>query len=669
MESEHVFDTATASIIRSAMSTAQFGRIDEACAIARRGLDQGGDPAPLHALLGSLLVGSGDFGAALPHLLKANAKLRSDPIVARNLASALVASERYSEVRPLVTEELCRRDQSCDLLRLRGYAAQMAGDVAAAIADYELVVAAHPSDQGTWNNLGNARESLNDVPGAVAALSRAAELDPRTIATRLNLALVLRLAGDLVGAELHLKRIVEDFPEDVTAFQYLFGVLKELGRDADAKHVLRSAIDRAPTHAGMRVALGREQLLAFEIAEARLTFRLVLEFEPSNLHAFLGLADAAEREDPAQLPNLHSEAKASGIDSNGEKLIRALAAWRERRYRDGAAALAGIPDDFDPIRRWHLHGQLLDGLGHYDRAFDAFSRMNDALAREPTKPLLRAARLRERLRGQLGRMTPAWLDEWAPPIAPDSPAPVFLLGFPRSGTTLLDTMLMGHPDVLVMEERPVLHRLRLEAGGFDAIAGMGEEQVRRARARYFELAADDCGELDGRLLVDKSPLHLHNVAHIRRLFPDARFILALRHPADAVLSCFMAKFVMNDSMANFTSIETAAQFYDLSFSMWERALELFPVNALTVRYEELVEAPEPVMRPLAEALGLEWSPRMLDHRRTAVERGVISSASYAQVTQPLYRSSIGRWEHYRDALEPVLPVLRPWIARHGYRAD
>jgi hypothetical protein len=133
-----------------------------------------------------------------------------------------------------------------------------------------------------------------------------------------------------------------------------------------------------------------------------------------------------------------------------------------------------------------------------------------------------------------------------------------------------------------------------------------------------------------------------------------------------VLSCFMAKFRMNASMSNFVQLDTIAGFYDLSFSLWEKSRALFPVEVHTVVYERMIEDPERALKPVIEGLGLEWNAQIIDHERTARERGVITTASYAQVTEPLYRGAAGRWQRYRKHLEPVLPTLQPWIEKFGY---
>jgi hypothetical protein len=281
--------------------------------------------------------------------------------------------------------------------------------------------------------------------------------------------------------------------------------------------------------------------------------------------------------------------------------------------------------------------------------------------------LERAAVLRGQLRERIEQTTAEWAGSWiAHAPEPGRRAPVFLFGFPRSGTTLLDTMLMGHPDVEMMEERPPLNDVSKSLGGMEAIGGLGADKLRAAQDRYFEEAGRYVPLREGSVVVDKSPLHLNAVQYIHRLFPNARLVLALRHPADAVLSCFISSFRLNPSMANFLRLDTAAEFYDLAFSNWDATRALFPLQVHTVRYEDLVEDTETVLRGVTEAIGLSWHDRLLDHQETAANRGVISTASYAQVTEPIYRRSVGRWRHYRKHLEPILPTLQPWIDKFGY---
>ena len=155
---------------------------------------------------------------------------------------------------------------------------------------------------------------------------------------------------------------------------------------------------------------------------------------------------------------------------------------------------------------------------------------------------------------------------------------------------------------------------------------------------------------------------------IHRLFPDARFIFARRHPADSVLSNYLQAFQLNDAMANFLDLGDAAAFYDVAMSLWYRARETLNLDVREIAYEELVADQEATLRPLVEWLGLSWNDALLDHQRTAVDRGVIVTPSYDQVTQPVHRRAAGRWQRYAKHLAPVLPILDPWARHLGYGA-
>jgi len=662
-----MLDDRTAGVIRTALEAAQAGRIEEARAIGEKGLSAGCDAGPLHAMIGSFYVQTRDFAASLAHLERAREARPTDPIIVRNLATALIECGRFADALAELNGNALSNDKTANLMRLRGYAAQESGDHLAAVEAYEWVLERHPADWETWNNLGSARQRLGQLDAAVAAFRRATEINPGELPVQLNLVLALYAAGGVSEVEARLRQLTADFPHDALPWRFLYRLLKEQGWDAEAKDVLEGALERAPGDIPMMTMLGREHLFGFEMQAAARTFRDILKLHPTCGDAFIGMADVLERESPAKLSSLVAEAQAAGVDPVAARIMRALLAFREKRYREGADELEGLPDDAYPVRRWHLSGLLLDRLGDAESAFQAFTKLNHAQADDPTQPLPRAAALREQLRDRLTQITPEWRDSWrAPPVSPSRRSPAFLVGFPRSGTTLLDTILMGHPDVEVLEERPVLNKVSLDIGGFEGIAELDEGGIRRAQERYFELARELTPMRDGTLLIDKSPLHMQHLGLIHRLFPDAQVILALRHPADVLLSCFMANFRLNSAMASFLQLDTGAEFYDLTFSLWERSLALFPVDTHRIVYERLIVEPEEQLKPLVQALGLTWRAEMLDHQRTAEARGIITTASYAQVTQPLYREAAGRWRRYRRHLEPVLPVLAPWIDKLGY---
>ncbi|HEX7783525.1 MAG TPA: sulfotransferase [Sphingobium sp.] len=659
---------AVAAALRETMALAGRGNLAGARAFAEEALRQQGSQGPIHALLGMICCRAGDLPSGIGHLREALLTNPDDAVIAGNLITALVDAGRFAEAVEMCTPARAGADPSARLWRLRGYALQQLEDHAAAAQAYEHVVAAAPDDFESWNNLGNARVSAEMFDTGIAALERAAALAPANGPVHVNLAAALSHAGRMeVGADV-LGRYTQIVPGDVTALVERATLLRHLYRDGEALEVLGKASAASPNDPGLLVQLGEELGAAWRFEEAEQALRRALVIDRRHGQALVQLSLMLEHMNrDAELPALLSEAQAADADTETLDFLRVLICRREKQFAEGLRILQTLPSDVEPIRIAQMEGQFRDRLDDADGAFAAFTQMNALFQQDLSEPLVRAERYRAALSADSARVTPEWHAGWQDLPAPFGAAsPVFLVGFPRSGTTLLDTMLMGHPDVQVLEERPPLLRVEEKLGGLTRLADITEAEVATLRDIYFAEVANHIDYRPDALLVDKSPLHMNKVPIIQRLFPDARFILALRHPCDVVLSCFITSFRLNNAMSNFLDLDTSAEFYDLCFSYWEKCRAVFPAKVHTVFYERMVENSEAELRPLFDYLGLDWRAEVLDHRRTAAERGVISTASYAQVTEPIYRRSTGRWTRYRAHLEPVLPVLQRWADRFGY---
>ncbi len=249
--------------------------------------------------------------------------------------------------------------------------------------------------------------------------------------------------------------------------------------------------------------------------------------------------------------------------------------------------------------------------------------------------------------------------------------PIFLVGFPRSGTTLLDQVLDSHPNIQVLEEQPLLGsifaELRQASGGYlPALAALDEKALQSYRQRYLrEMARLLPLDHPGGLRVDKMPLNLVHAPLIARLFPEARMMFALRHPCDAVLSCFMQNFKINDAMVHFLSLEETTHLYTRLMALWQRAADVLPLRVHTVRYEGIVEDFRAEIAPLLHFLGVEWHDAVLKYDRHARSRA-ISTPSYQQVTQPIYAHARYRWMRYRTEMAPILDQLAPFASSFGY---
>jgi tetratricopeptide (TPR) repeat protein len=461
--------------------------------------------------------------------------------------------------------------------------------------------------------------------------------------------------------------MAEEFPNDPKPLTELHALLKEQGREDDALQAIDEAVQRDPHDVALWLALASHRLSMLQNELAEKAYLRAISIQPDSSAANIGLALCFELTNRTEdLAKLVGAAEKRGAPANALNFIRAFDHRRARRYGEGVAALAEVPDDIESPRRFHLMGQLQEGLGNYDEAFAAYSRMNALHRDDPTRPEERATNYRNVVRIQRDSLTPEWLGNWREETEKDGrPTPVFLVGFPRSGTTLLDTMLMGHPNIEVLEEEPTLRNAANLILDFESLP-VTTDKLHEARNAYFETAASLTPLKPGNLLVDKNPLSMNLLPYIRRLFPEARIILALRHPCDAVFSCHVTNFKLNDGMSNFLRLETAAELYDLSFSHFECARDLLQLPVHAIRYEDVVAAQEKELRSLLKFVGLEWSDSVLDHETTAFNRGRIKTASYAQVAQPIYSRSAGRWQNFRKHLEPIFPILEPWVAKFGY---
>ena len=668
MATAPTLDPGTADILRQAIAAARAGNLGRAHSLAEEGLAQGGDMVALNAFLGMLRTRAGDPAGAVRHLDAAHRARPGDPTIAGNLIAALVQTGDLARALDVATRDLALADATLRVARYRGFLAQSLDRYAEAVEAHEHVVARAPDDFDSWNNLGNARLGLGDFAGSVAALERAVELDPRAAPARLNLAAALVAAGRSADAEAVLRAAARDFPGDARSLYALYVHFKRERRQEEALPVLEQAVARDPDNADYQFKLGVECGLVQRIGDAERAYRRAVSLDPKLVDAYLGLAVQYEHLNREQeFAPLIALAEANGLDQGPLEFIRALEHRRAGRLEEGLESLSRVPAGIEPERTAHLRATLLDRLGRTDEAFASFDEANRHHQAHPTDPLRRAAETRQELRRELGMLTPEWIAGWPSAHPPaERRDPVFLVGFPRSGTTLLDTILMGHPDTVVMEEQPPLNLVELALGGFSRLPEVDAAGIAAARARYFEEVEKIQPLVAGKLLVDKSPLFLSKVPLIRRLFPAARFILALRHPCDVILSCFMSNFRLNAAMSNFLRLEDAAEFYDLTFRHWERSRALFPVKEHTIVYERLIEDLEGEVRPLFDFLGLEWHEGALDHRRTAKARGLVTTASYSQIMEPIYQRAAGRWQRYRRHLEPILPTLEPWVEKFGY---
>ena len=246
----------------------------------------------------------------------------------------------------------------------------------------------------------------------------------------------------------------------------------------------------------------------------------------------------------------------------------------------------------------------------------------------------------------------------------------FLIGFPRSGTTLLDTILRSHPDIEVIEEQPIFSNIEnLVKEKFNTklenLYSISENNIKILKKQYFELLKEHTNT-KGKLLIDKMPLHTSRLPLINLLFPNAKIIFTHRHPYDTVLSCFQQSFKPNEAMANLVSLKSSSIMYDQVMHAWDLYKKNLSIDFITSKYEHLIEDFDDHTSKILEFLDVGWDENVRNYRKTALERGKINTPSSSQVVQPLYKSSIAKWKNYEKYFEDCHQYLEKWVSYFEY---
>jgi tetratricopeptide (TPR) repeat protein len=329
------------------------------------------------------------------------------------------------------------------------------------------------------------------------------------------------------------------------------------------------------------------------------------------------------------------------------------------------------------IRGWYELGANLDRQGRYDEAMAAFLSAKAMILPVAAGPMASQRIMRSKLKEAAEKITQEVLQWWAldSKSAVSSPCRLAVIcGHPRSGTTLLEQLLDSHPQVVSAEETPIFFEsywslrrpLPAEAGMLETLESVTPEVLRKTRDWYLQAMQMFIGSPIGdRLLIDKNPSLTALVPGLVRVFPEAKFIVALRDPRDVCLSCFMQPLPLNPPSSSFISLEETATEYVSMMGFWRSMAPRLPNRAIEVRYEDVVNDVESVSRAVLSFLGLDWDERVLRFDKHARQK-LVRSPTYAEVARPISKGAVGRWKNYQKYLEPSLEKLEPFVTAFGY---
>ncbi len=535
------------------------------------------------------------------------------------------------------------------------------------------------ADLATLRAVHGAAER-GDFPRAAALAAPALEAGLEHPLLYNVLAIRLEHEQQLSEAAALLERGVTRFPEDVGLRNALGLCLLRLEQPTEALLQFDALLAAQPAlpfaHASRGTALQAQGHLA--LAEG--SFRRALELDPKQAVAMAGLAGIAVRRGLNRSARVWADQALALLPGYPDAVMSLAAA----ELGDGAAEravtrLEALVADtrLGRLERAYANGLLGDAFDALDEptdAYAAYARCNAELhsvyaAQFGAGPGALAA-----VREMSAYFDGAGPQEWQPTLRmrPDPAAVrghVFILGFPRSGTTLLEVALEGHPGAVSLGENELLidgvREFMAGGDGLERLARAEPAVLERLRAAYWARAVAAGAVTRDRVFIDKHPLNTLKLPLIARLFPAARIVFAFRDPRDVLLSCFRRRFQMSAPMYELLSLESAARFYDAVMTLVARMDVVLPTVTRQVRYEGVVADFDGEMRRLCTFLDLEWNGAMREFAARTQARAS-ATPSTAQLARGLDPGGIGGWRRYRAALTPVLPLLDPWVRRFGY---
>ena len=540
-----------------------------------------------------------------------------------------------------------------------------------------------PIERDALRLLYEIRKAEDRQIAAEALVRRLVALDPNDFSATIELTLLLLQKGALPEAEIQARNAVRIAPEHAQAHNLMGMVLTEAHKPQLGEYHYRRVL--ALTRARDPILLAN---LAWNLKtqgkmdEARRLYKESVALAPDVPQTLLGWARMEEADRQFE--------KAGTILDHAEKmfpgdpsllLARAVLLGRVQRYEQALVVLQRIEEvsrngGLGPDELLEK-GALLDQMGRYPEAFAAFDkgkRLARALSGEHYQAE-HARQLAERLKRFFTSNRLKILPRAG--IVDTLPQPIFILGFPRSGTTLVEQTLSAHPRISAGDELPLISDMAgMMSRMFDSPLGYPEalaelwmadhrEGLDSLRNYYLEKVRQrDVVEPGAFWFTDKMPLNETHLGLIALLFPAAPLIHVLRHPLDVVLSVF-SNHLTHGFFCSY-ELETAARHYVLVMDLVEHYRREMTLRYLPVRYEDIVGDQDASVRRMLDFIGEPFDEGCL---RFHENRRYARTASYAQVAEKLYDRSRFRYRHYLAQLEPVIPILQPVIERLGYSVD
>ncbi len=565
----------------------------------------------------------------------------------KNAAFAFLQQNDLANARALYAEVLAADPRDGKAHFMLGVIHARQGDLVSAERHLRLTVELEPGLAPAWLNLGQVYELLRRYAEAESCLLKALELQADLLDARESLGRIHFATGRISDAIERFREVVDQAPSRIPALSGLITSLHLTGQMTAAYQIGMQALSSAPDNPGILISMGQICRDVGSLDESLQYFHKVLQLAPGHPAALLGETEVLERMGRTDEALARLQPLLPHIDRNPDVLILYARIASRLDFDAGiigrlekALEMEGL--NFRSREQIHyLLGELYDRAGRYDEAFAHYRSANGDAGSAPVQDQDPA----DAIITSVGTTGFASL----PRADRAEVTPIFIVGMPRSGTSLVEQILASHPDVYGAGELNFISVIAAELGYGRGAFTPDPEALRTLSRRYLDIIAEHTG--GARFFTDKMPHNFLYLGLITLLFPHARIIHTRRDPLDTCLSCYFQNFSgTHQYTRDLGRLGQHYRNYERLMNHWRR----LDIPFMDVEYEALVEDLETVSRRMTDYCGLDWSEACVRF----YESGRVSdSASYNQVNKPVYKTSVGRWRNYEQYLAPLREVL------------
>ena len=602
-----------------------------------------------------------------PKFLKAYSNLASIYVGEGNLRSAELILKRSIEINPKDINSLV--NLGCVLRDL--------GNPKQAERFLKSALAINPEYDNALTNLGVVLNELGKIDEGEKFLKKALEINPTSPLTFNNLGNILVKKNNLQDAEVCFRKAIELKPDFSLAFSNLGSLLSRRGNLIEAEKYTQDAINFNSKFELAYVNLGAIKIDLDKLSDAEELFLGALAINDKYNYAYASLFRLYEKTNNIDKLKLKIEKLKNNLKINNEILMfKARIAFREKDFVNAKKLIDQVStewidqtDQNTSLLFWSFKAFIEEKVKNFDEAFKCFEKSQLNLKYADCNPVEFQNYIKTYRRNLDNK---EYLKKNKTNSITELLQPAFLIGFPRSGTTLLDTILRSHPEIDVLEEKPIINSVEQIIQSkykysLDELDRLNKEELDFLRGHYLKTLKNESNKVkNARILIDKFPFQTVCLPLINLLFPDSKIIFTHRNPYDTVLSCFQQAFEPNNAMSNFRSIESASEIYNLTMNVWTDYKRSLNMKYITSKYEDLIEDFDSHISKILNFLDVNWNENIKNYRDTAYKRVKINTPSSSQVIQPIYRTSIEKWKNYEKYFETSHKNLSKWKSYFKY---